>query len=151
MCRLSSSASRRGHTFASGSNSGLTATQTFIWLADGSATLDSLVAAIPTRFDRLPAVSSLFGSGSGASLAQRLCAYAPEPNMRQQLTSGLAALKTGRSIVVSCNLPESMQVLRLQSCRLACSSLSATHSQATAEQHLIALLAATPATAGGHG
>jgi len=66
----------------------LTATQTFIWLADGSATLDSLVAAIPTRFDRLPAVSSLLGSGSGASLAQRLCAYAPEPGMRNNSRPG---------------------------------------------------------------
>ena len=46
--------------------------QTFVWLAAEAAALDSLVVATPTRFDRLPAVSSLLGSGSGASLAQRL-------------------------------------------------------------------------------
>lgn len=79
-----------------------------MWLGHGAPSLDSLVAATPTRFDSLPSVSSLLGQGDGASLAQRL------------------ALKTGRSFLVSCNLPASSPLLL-----------------AVAEKHLLQLLKAT--------
>lgn len=78
--------------------------QTFVWLADGALALNSLVAATPTRFDRLPAVSNLLGAGDGASLAQRLGEAHTRSRLRES-HSACSALKTGRSFVVSCNLP----------------------------------------------
>jgi len=70
--------------------------QTFVWLGHDVPRFNSLVVATPTRFDTLPATSALLGPGDGSSLAQRL------------------AMKTGKLVLVSSNLPVDSSLLQVR-------------------------------------
>ncbi|CAM6129780.1 unnamed protein product [Calypogeia fissa] len=64
--------------------------QLYIWVGCNSARLGHLYASFPSRFDKMPSLTTLIGGGAdsvGASMARRL------------------SLKTGWSIILAANIP----------------------------------------------
>ena len=86
--------------------------QLFVWLGHSVPQLSNLTAATPTHLSSIPAVSSLLGNDEGASLAQRLGATARACFAASLVSTPTAsALKTGRPVVVSSNLPSESPLL----------------------------------------
>ncbi len=125
-----------------------------MWLGHGAPSLSNLTAATLTRASGVPAVSNLLGSSDGAGLAQRLGASAQARAVGAWLLTALprvacAALKTGRAVVVSCNLSADSPLLlararrsRAQRLPQPPSSPPCARSQAVAEKYLARLLQA---------
>eukprot|EP00898_Chlorokybus_atmophyticus_P008935 jgi/Chlat1/9042/Chrsp94S08303 len=71
--------------------------QVFVWVGHGVPRLGNLHAATPTKFDRVPSVTTLFGGGANdpaATIAQRL------------------SLKLGKPVLLSYNLPANTPLLQ---------------------------------------
>ncbi len=75
--------------------------QTFVWLGHGAPSLSNLTAAVPTRFNSVPAVSNLLGSTDGASLAQRLGARA---SLTRRAATALTRLLVARNRLAALSL-----------------------------------------------
>ena len=72
--------------------------QWFVWVALGDGTpMNDVSMAVKTRVSDIPSVTSLIGGGTDSAstqLAQRL------------------SLRTGKSVVASCNIPEELAILQ---------------------------------------
>eukprot|EP00878_Enallax_costatus_P007930 GHUV01008295.1.p1 GENE.GHUV01008295.1~~GHUV01008295.1.p1 ORF type:complete len:162 (+),score=52.51 GHUV01008295.1:149-634(+) len=82
--------------------------QLFVWVAVGGAKFQNLYLAIQNRLDPNPSIATLLpdGASSGAaSMAQRL------------------ALRTGRPVICSCNLPPNADMLQVVAERRLCQEL----------------------------
>lgn len=121
-----------------------------MWLGHSAPQLGSLTVATPKRLGSVPAVSNLLGGTEGASLAQRLGASSLAFTMLRLLAClrlnapAAPALKLGRPVVVSSNLPSDSPLLLARRCASCCVSLLCSLTrrwrQAVAEKYLINLL-----------
>eukprot|EP00850_Spirogloea_muscicola_P017116 SM000144S00664 [mRNA] locus=s144:71808:73053:- [translate_table: standard] len=103
--------------------------QLYIWIGVNAAAMGQLYAAVCTPFDKLPSLSVLMGSSSdspGAAIARRLGnSNAPSLSFLGilPLQPFPSAMKTGHSIVLSCNVPSNSPLLEAQAERLVLQEL----------------------------